>query len=392
MMLMHSMNKLASNFFERLSTPPTLDTGDDDRSASNTTEEGDADTEGNSSATEGDLTIRNSSAPTKKNVVTLWDDSDVSDAEATLRKELRPGVLPANATLKRSDEMSSGTRQLEDGGAELRPPTMPWGHGVRRAAAWKPQATLYRSLSFELDSAGNTIRPKPKRQRAKEREKMMKDKKHERQHRNTDAIPPAPPNSNSLEASASQDLTCLVSPLTSPKPFALTSSSSHTSEDETATTLAKERGVENDGCSRERERPRKKKRSKVEKGLLCFCAPALEKLLITHGPSQSVRSSRCTVCGEVLRKVTPFSSLAPARELHTLCLLSLHVIHHRRKTISTLEETSIICTVSLAPSAKVLDSISFRYRLGTLYRLRKPWLTLWETGRQGGMQGVPTTM
>jgi hypothetical protein len=47
----------------------------------------------------------------------------------------------------------------------------PWGASLR------PHGTFYRSLSFELDSAGNTIRPKPKRQKDKDaKEKSRKDK------------------------------------------------------------------------------------------------------------------------------------------------------------------------------------------------------------------------
>jgi hypothetical protein len=182
MMLMHSMNQLASTFIGQLSTGTTVpdDQDADDRSTSNNTSDLDT-TDCFSSATEGDYTIRSGGGGgggRGRKAVTVWDDSDVSDVDITLRgynvvgsmrgssspsSKRRPPVVVTNS----SSSPSPSPSPFET----VRRGMAPWGASLR------PHGTFYRSLSFELDSAGNTIRPKPKRQKDKDaKEKSRKDK------------------------------------------------------------------------------------------------------------------------------------------------------------------------------------------------------------------------
>ncbi|ELR16662.1 regulator of g protein signaling domain containing protein [Acanthamoeba castellanii str. Neff] len=189
MMLMHSMNQLASTFIGRLSTGTMApdDQDADDRSTSNNTSDLDT-ADCFSSATEGDYTIRSDrgggggggGGGRGRKAVTVWDDSDVSDVDITLRghnvvgsmrgssspsSKRRPPVVVTNASSSPSPSPSPSPFET------VRRGMAPWGASLR------PHGTFYRSLSFELDSAGNTIRPKPKRQKDKDaKEKSRKDK------------------------------------------------------------------------------------------------------------------------------------------------------------------------------------------------------------------------
>jgi hypothetical protein len=197
MMLMHSMNKLASTFITRLSTGGAVcpdDQDGEDRSTSNTS---DLETDCFSSATEGDYTIRDRASGAgrggRKGTVTVWDDSDVSDVDITLR-----GNNAANSgwSMRSSSSPSNNRRApvvvtTTNSSSSPSPSPSPFDT-VRRGVAtplWgaslRPYGTFYRSLSFELDSAGNTIRPKPKRQKDKDKEKdkensKEKSRKHQR--------------------------------------------------------------------------------------------------------------------------------------------------------------------------------------------------------------------
>jgi len=308
MMLIRSMNQLADSFFQRLSTPPSSssstatgdggsriegvgsqgsgdnvavgggttsrtgrvrarDTGDEDDPSASNTEEVDPDTEGFSSATESDITISQGRAVggvhQRKTVITLWDDSDVSDAEATMRRNsLRKEGAPFGGWNKRPPVVVGGPEQQNvmardplppsSVGSEVQPDAA-WNRPeVPKRAGWRPQATVYRSISFELDSAGNTIRPRPKRQRGKEaRSKKEKEKEAPlRHHRNTDAAE-RPFSSTKQVMEGSQVLPrSVVSQLASPKEV---SSSSSTSEDDASS-------------FKERPKKKKKKKHKTEKG------------------------------------------------------------------------------------------------------------------------------
>lgn len=182
MMLMHSMNQLASTFIGQLSTGTTApdDQDADDRSTSNNTSDLDT-TDCFSSATEGDYTIRSGGGGRGRKAVTVWDDSDVSDVDITLRgynvvgsmrgssspsSKRRPPVVVTNS----SSSPSPSPSPFET----VRRGMAPWGASLR------PHGTFYRSLSFELDSAGNTIRPKPKRQKDKDAKERSRKDKHPR--------------------------------------------------------------------------------------------------------------------------------------------------------------------------------------------------------------------